>query len=197
MLSHFGFLFLLFGGQALAFRETDYTYSQQIVPELKFHWKQVSGDEIHLALETKNLGWAAFGIADPASGSMGGSDIVSAEIGNTGSITLKDRYAMGKTYPVEDACNNWNLVASETQNGTVYVEMKRKLDTNDPQDRPFNLGTPDDHDANMAVIFAWGSGFFNYHGKNRIATRINFKQPARPDPFTLIESDANVCCLIH
>ena len=56
MLSHLGFVFLLTGGQALAFREADYTYSQRIVPELKLHWKEVSGDEIYIALETKNIG---------------------------------------------------------------------------------------------------------------------------------------------
>ena len=126
---------------------------------------------------------------------MPGADIVVAELGN--SITLKDRYAMAKSYPLEDVCNDWDLVASETQAGTTYVEMKRKLATNDPQDRPFNLGSPDDHDANMAVIFAWGSGtFFTYHGANRIATRINFKQPNRPDPFAPVEADPNVCYLI-
>ena len=125
---------------------------------------------------------------------MPGSDIVVAEIGN--SVTLKDRYAMDKITPLEDERNDWVLVASETQAGTTYIEMKRKLDTNDSQDRPFNLGTPDDRDANMAVIFAWGSGTFFYHGGERIATRINFKQPNSPDPFTPLDQDPKVCCLI-
>ena len=60
MLSYSSLLFLLFGGQAVAFNETDYSYNRQIDPELKLHWKQVSGDEIHLALETKNLGLTFF-----------------------------------------------------------------------------------------------------------------------------------------
>ena len=127
---------------------------------------------------------------------MPGSDIVVAELGDT--ITLKDRYAMGKNYPLEDGCNDWVLVAVETQAGTTYIEMKRKLVTNDPQDRPFNLGTPDDHNANMAVIFAWGTAnIMAFHKGNRIATRINFKQPDRPDPFVPIEADDNVCLLME
>ena len=60
MLSHLSFLFLLFGGQALAFNKADYSYNREIDPALKLHWKQVSGDEIYLALETKNLGLTFF-----------------------------------------------------------------------------------------------------------------------------------------
>lgn len=59
MFFRLGFLFLLAGGQALAFREADYAHSKQIVPSLKLYWKEVSGDEIYLALETKNIGFTS------------------------------------------------------------------------------------------------------------------------------------------
>ena len=123
---------------------------------------------------------------------MGGSDIVIALLGD--SITLKDTHALGKFKPLDDKCNDWVLVASETKEGTSYVEMKRKIDTDDNQDRPFIVDA-NDPNAKMAVIFARGSGKFGYHVE-RIATRINFKQPSRPDPITALEADPKACRLL-
>lgn len=57
MFFRLGFVFLLAGGRASAFRDADYKHSKQIAPALKIHWKEVSGDEIFIALETKNIGF--------------------------------------------------------------------------------------------------------------------------------------------
>ena len=53
MLFDLGFLLLLTAGQALAFSKTDYNYVREVSPTLKIHWKEVSGDDMYLALETK------------------------------------------------------------------------------------------------------------------------------------------------
>jgi uncharacterized protein YegJ (DUF2314 family) len=71
---------------------------------------------------------------------MPGADILTAIVNSDGTTQIHDRFATAKAYPMEDDCSDWELVSGKEVNGTTIVEVMRKLDTNDKQDRPFYAG---------------------------------------------------------
>lgn len=124
--------------------------------------------------------WAGFGISEPSSGSMLGSDIVSVEFGGnqTESCTMKDRYVpftaypletfsngASAVYPVEDCKQNdgsWVLVSC-TRNlleKKIKLEVQRTLGAHDPQDREIGPGQ-------QQIIYAYGNGKLDNHGALR------------------------------
>jgi hypothetical protein len=76
-----------------------------------------------------------FGLAEQASGSMPGPDIVIASVNDEGSTVISDRYASQKATPAEDDCSHWTVL-SGTETGGTTVELVRNLDTNDKQRSP-------------------------------------------------------------
>jgi hypothetical protein len=74
---------------------------------------------------------------------------------------------MEERFPVKDACQNWNMVSSQSENGFLIFEATRLLNTGDKQDRIIM------NDALFTVspsriIAAWGdTPTVSYHGKNR------------------------------
>ncbi len=128
--------------------------------------------------------WVGLGVSEETSGSMLGADIVSAEFGPRmlANCTIADRfvsfaaYPLGENtanassvYPTKDACQNdgsWTLVACNRRpDGTAELEVERALDAHDDQDRDVRHGS-------QAIIHAYGSGEFTYHGKRRGSTRV-------------------------
>ena len=81
-----------------------------------------------------------FGLGEPTSGSMPGSDIVTAYVKSDGKVEIQDRFAIGFAYPSEDTCNDWQLISGTESNGRTVIEVSRKLVTNDTQDRPITEG---------------------------------------------------------
>ena len=79
-----------------------------------------------------------FGFAE--AGGMKGADIVTFE---AGSNLLTDRYALKNAAPVEDSCQDWTLISSKSESGTMYVEMKRALSNKDTQVK--HIGATDIH----------------------------------------------------
>ena len=66
---------------------------------------------------------------------------------------LLTRHALGKYEPSLDECNDWTLISSYRNPLFLTVELRRKLKTGDPQDRPVVA------DGTLArVIFALGTG---------------------------------------
>lgn len=140
-------------------------------PDYKIYWR-VEGEDFYLALEVKTTGWIGFGLGEPTSGSMPGADIVTVSVVN-GKGTATDRYALAKAMPLEDDCQDWNLLsgilssfdyskkASESD-GKTLAELHRVLSPKDStQDRPLVPGE-------NRIIWAFGqSDSFSYHESNR------------------------------
>jgi hypothetical protein len=122
---------------------------------------------MRIAMKVKTTGWIGFGIAETTSGSMHGSDILVASVSG-GKTELKDMYALKKETPTMDDCQSWQLISGEESNGITTVEAKRRLNTNDTQDRPF--------EANGRIVVAFGTTdqFLQHKTDNRKAIAIQF-----------------------
>lgn len=81
-------LCLIYG--CLSFNPSSYTNSQSLRPDYTLHWR-LTADTIFLAFEVNTTGWVGFGIGEPTSGSMHGSDIVTGAVVN-GVSSVQDRY---------------------------------------------------------------------------------------------------------
>eukprot|EP01130_Rhizamoeba_saxonica_P004490 TRINITY_DN1834_c0_g1_i1.p1 TRINITY_DN1834_c0_g1~~TRINITY_DN1834_c0_g1_i1.p1 ORF type:complete len:582 (-),score=121.98 TRINITY_DN1834_c0_g1_i1:24-1577(-) len=128
-------------------------------------------------MEVSTLGWVGFGLGEPTSGSMPGGDIVTGEFDENGKGFVTDRFTLDFVKPSVDTCQDWIIVSSEQTDGKTIVEAKRKLVTDDTQDRPFNGGP-------LKVIYAYGtSNTFDYHKGNRGAQALTFFDPV-PQPAT-------------
>lgn len=136
------------------------------------HWK-VDDSYVHLAVAARATGWVAFGIAE--AGGMIGADMALFEADKPNEIA--DAYTTDDRVPIADDCpSDWEFVSSEVdvEGGFIMVEFKRRLNTNDPQDKAiFN-------DASALVpphrvIAAWGdTSEVGYHGLNRARGAIRF-----------------------
>jgi len=114
---------------------TTYDQSQTLSDNYKIFWK-VDKEELFLQLEVATPGWVGFGIAESASGSMPGADIVTAYYDDTTKqCEVKDRFATAYGPPSIDTCQNWKLVECGQENGKTTVHLSRKLNTTDEQDR--------------------------------------------------------------
>lgn len=141
---------LLLFSTALTFNPSSFTNTQVLHPRYTVHWN-VQGDTIHLALEVTTTGWVykymnsflklqvGFGIGEPTSGSMPGSDIVTGYVQN-GVATIHDRHATAFATPAIDSCQDWVLEAGSESNGKTVLEISRKLKTSDNQDRNITAG---------------------------------------------------------
>eukprot|EP01125_Pyxidicula_operculata_P005299 TRINITY_DN1906_c0_g1_i2.p1 TRINITY_DN1906_c0_g1~~TRINITY_DN1906_c0_g1_i2.p1 ORF type:complete len:513 (+),score=70.73 TRINITY_DN1906_c0_g1_i2:208-1746(+) len=123
-------------------------------------WKVSNGNKVYLGIVVRALGWLGFGLAENNSGGMGGSDIVVFESSDPSRVL--DLYAVGESQPLEDNCHHWKLGAYEQNSTHTFVEVSRKLDTNDLQDRPIIEGP-------MRVIVAYGSSdTMSFHDSSEI-----------------------------
>ena len=105
-------LFLILCQLVQSFDSSSYDRSFEIpLSGVTVHWT-IDADQIYLALRAETTGYIAFGLAEPTTGGMGGSDIV---VGNVvdGIASLEDRYAMDKVTPTLDGCQDWMLVSGK------------------------------------------------------------------------------------
>lgn len=125
--------------------------------------------------------WLGIGIGEAFSGSMLGSDIVtahfSADIHDTCEII--DRYVpyvanptstSPNVFPLPDECkeSDWLLVSCsrDVDQGVMVLEVRRPLTVEDDrQDRPIAAGL-------NSVLHSYGAGPFAYHGPKRHSTKI-------------------------
>ena len=56
------------------------------------------------------LGWFGFGLGEPTSGSMPGSDVVYFTFSQQDETQITDAYALEFTHPEVDTCQDWKLV---------------------------------------------------------------------------------------
>jgi hypothetical protein len=124
-----------------AFKESDYSNTQDVTPDYKLWWK-VDGDLFKVAMRAKTLGWVSFGITEQASGSMPGSDMVVGRVVD-GVAIIEDMYATKFEAPMADASQDWYDGAGFVEDGYTTITATRKLVTNDNFDRPLvDLGFP-------------------------------------------------------
>lgn len=77
---------------------------------------------------------------------------------------VQDAHILEDLQPIEDACQgDWTLVASNTDdaNNFLIVEISRKLDTKDPQDRAI-LDDSNDIIPATRIIVAWGESEWGF-----------------------------------
>jgi hypothetical protein len=110
---------------------------------------------------------------------MPGADILIASVHPDGSTAISDRYATQKATPLIDDCSHWTVKSGSEENGVTTVEVVRKLNTEDTQDRPIVIGLMKvksfQNSSNKKIIFAYGSSdTFAYHGEHRYFTSVAF-----------------------
>jgi hypothetical protein len=136
------------------------------------HWK-TDNEYVYLAVAARATGWLGFGLAE--AGGMIGADMALFTASRPTEIV--DAYTTDVRQPVPDDCSSdWELVASfvDSKNGFLMFEMKRLLDTGDPQDKVIiNDASP--VIPSHRVIAAWGDQLeVGYHGLNRARGAIRF-----------------------
>jgi hypothetical protein len=121
------------------------------------------GSVFHLRLEALTTGWLGFGFAEPTSGHMKGSDLLTTSVVN-GVVRIEDRHALfaPTTYSVAgghvngysgltavvDVHADWTVVAGSEENGKTFVWVTRPLVTGDQQDRDIVSGV-------NRIVWAW------------------------------------------
>jgi hypothetical protein len=152
----------------------DFTKCLSLSDQLNYNvcWN-VSGEELYLQFKLADIGkWIGFGLGESTSGSMPGSDIVTMALVNGTQPSVVDRNAQGFFLPEEDTCQDWVLVsASQGEEGgqpLTTFQVKRKLDTQDTQDRPITTG------FNKIVWAVGKSTSISYHGSTRGINAIDF-----------------------
>jgi hypothetical protein len=131
----------------------------------------VERDEIRLAARSPGKGWIAVGWGGEGP-IMQGFDIAIGYVDSAGSH-VQDNFANDAASHVADTelggkNDLLEAKAAESADGTV-LEIRRKLDTGDQDDRPFKTGV-------MPVIMAFSDAddFMTYHETHRATAQIDF-----------------------
>lgn len=169
-------LWLASATAATAFDPSQYSNSTRLhATSYTLYWRT---DEryIYLGFEVRTRGWIGFGLSEPSTGSMIGSDMLVSEVtgGGVGPRIVRDMYATEFAWPSEDACGqDWELLAYESDVTSTYLEVARLLDTGDvAQDRAIVPGP-------MKIVFAWGAGnVVSYHSGQVGAHTVSFIEPS-------------------
>ncbi|KAL3915379.1 MAG: hypothetical protein SGILL_005685 [Bacillariaceae sp.] len=135
------------------------------------HWN-IDDEYLYIAVAARASGWVGFGISE--AGGMLGTDMVLFEAANPD--VLIDAYTNDDRFPQTDDCaSDWEMIESHVDlDGFIVFEAKRKLDTQDPQDKPI-LDDSSSLVAPHRVIAAWGdSQQVGYHGLDVARGAIRF-----------------------
>lgn len=130
--------------------------------------------------------WAGFGISEPTSGGMSGSDLATLTFSSTSrtSCTLTDRFVPFAAYPKfltvgkarnillrPDYCQedgSWRLLSCARKPDQLAFHLERPLAAHDDQDRPIVAGE-------NAVIVVYGSSDTQYNGEEKeVSERVVF-----------------------
>jgi DOMON domain len=136
---------------------------------IAMHW-DIQGDYLYLAVAARASGFVGFGIAD--AGGMEGADMLLYETLNPD--TVRDAHVLDVRYPITDESQDWEFIDSVISDDFLIVEVKRLLDTGDPQDRA--ILHDDTNIVPTRIIGAWGeSTTASYHGPNRARGAVRFR----------------------
>jgi hypothetical protein len=86
---------------------------------------------------------------------------------------LVDAHSLVYGTPTPDECQDWRLVSGAVEEGKLWVEAERALETNDLQD--WSLRDDRELDGGNKVIAAWGDQpTISYHGADRAKGELTF-----------------------
>jgi dopamine beta-monooxygenase len=187
----------LVGCVSATFDPSIYPRSLAVMEGVTLHW-QLGGSgasrAIRIALTAPTTtGWIGFGIGEPNSGSMPGSDVAIARVdSSSGDLTVEDRYALDFIEPVMDCAqpSDWTPVAATRNSSATTVEFSRLLAVADTkQDRPIV-----DDGQGTKIIIAYGySAAFSYHGPTqRTMLTVNFFSSVSRIDSLLAKSETHV-----
>lgn len=161
-----------------AFNEADYARRHDVPLSGTTIFWTVDGDTLRLALKGDTSGFVAFGLAEPTVGGMAGADIMVGKV-EGGVASVEDLFATAKETPVRDGCQDWKLVSGEESDGVTIIEVTRKLQTGDDQDRDIQVeNAPSGY--NRIIVAKGRSDAFGYHGATRWASMVNFGAYVEP-----------------
>jgi len=156
----------------------------------------VVGEELVVGIgaNASGVGYVGLGIGEQASGSMIGADVVTVALGGGTGPVVQDRFVPFTAFPFKPlegfeeldisplpfpeldlafgGCEDWTLVEAVETEECHQVTLKRKLVTNDENDRDIVPG------ETYPVLWALSeSTSVEYHGSNRGALSIDFSRP--------------------
>merc|ERR1712038_1026930 len=146
---------------------------------MKFYWKIID-DTIQITVAAKASGWIGFGFSE--TGGMRGADIAYFIQENE---EVVDSYVRdGYVKPSVDDEQDWELLNHELlDDGYLFFEVKRLLDSKEPYDRQF-VDDSDVYFPDHNLIAAWGdSSDIMFHGSQVVQTKIQL--------FTNIDTDSS------
>lgn len=103
---------------------------------------------------------------------MIGSDILIARVFDNGTSEVSDRYSLSYSVPIQDESQDWILISGKEVNNLTIIELERKLDTKDHQDRAIDLSkatkiiysySSSDNLSQMHSIQSLGSDIIWFH----------------------------------
>lgn len=137
-------------------------YRQSVADEstgMKLHWT-IAGDEIFFAIEVPNQGWVSVGIGGEGP-MMQGADFLMAYVDDEG-VHVEDHFGTGPTSHVADVeeggSEDLQESAGSEHDGTTVIELKRALDTGDPNDQPITS-----QETRVLFAHAGSDDFTAYH----------------------------------
>lgn len=139
---------------------------------------------LRMEMNAINRGWMGFGFGEKSSGSMLGADVVTVHIDKQSKKpVVTDRYVPFDAFPMSpypqiDDSQDWEMVSYSIGLFKWSAILKRKLNTNDSQDRVLI------ENELMRIIWAWDtkSESVEYHAGNRHAGTININVNEIPRP---------------
>lgn len=169
-------------GATATINPAEWDWSIKLDPSIGFeaYFSMDAGDDtVTVALTAQHTGWLGLGIAEPTSGHMKGSDIVTVSVDDAGGVSAVDSHVewaatpypgVPSMWPAPDDVQDWTIVSGSQDGDTMTVIISRQLCTGDKQDRDIVT------DGINRLIWAWGDGdSVGYHGSNRGSAVANFK----------------------
>ena len=97
-------------------------------------------------------------------------------------LVIRDAHVRDERFPIDDDCQDWQLVNSTVDEGFLLLQVRRKLDTGDTQDWPIR----NDSDLTIPtsrIIAAWGDDeIVSYHGPHNARGAIRwFRSDNEPE----------------
>jgi hypothetical protein len=130
------------GGESWVLDEKRFPFTAQLDEDRMTLWWSVDTSKamITFAVRAKTTGWVGIGISP--NGKMPGSDIFLGWVSSAGKPIFADRFAAGRSMPVIDSSQDWQLVGAGESNGMLEFEVTRPfLSCDSANDLPIESGT--------------------------------------------------------
>ena len=148
-----------------AYDTSSYHHMVALDDDYVVHWTANHETEtLQVLMKARTSGWVGFGLSP--SGTMPGSDVITAWVNDDGTAFIQDRFAPSRTTPVVDAHQDVTLVNGEEVDGWTVIEFTR----------PFR-SCDDDEEEDIALVT----------GTQRVVWAMGSADPADDDPAALLQ----------